>query len=254
MIFNRCRNLRDAQEVIKKIKLKIVNSFNHISIRKLNKINRLCIPIIIPRGFEDIFKIIKTEIVYNNLSKAWSCTARKNGWLDEHRGKVLRANKGIVLAAVRRYGSIALANVNDERLTNDEEVLFAALRSVMNRDCFEGAGKKARDNKKLALFAVQQHGISLSAASRRLQNNFTVVLTAVRQNGLALEFASDRLKDNDEVVRAAVAQKQSAIRYASPRLQQEGEIHRQVAWAIARGEYTERDSRIGFGCAGIPAL
>jgi hypothetical protein len=237
MLFNTCQNLRDAQRAIKDVKLIIINESSKIEARELKQLRRLCAGIIIPRGFKDIFRRIKHEINQKNIFHAWQNVAWQNGWLEEGpRGRYLRADKVTVLTAVRRYGGLALADINDENLKNDEDVVLAALRSMVNGNCFFGAGREARNNVILALHAVQRHGLALRAASYRLRNDSSIVIAAVQQNGLALEFASDMLKDNDAVVRAAIAQEPRAIRFASLRFRLKYEKGRQTAQAIARAE------------------
>ena len=57
-----------------------------------------------------------------------------------------------------------------------------------------------KDDRLIALAAVNQDGLALRYASDRLKNDRDIVLAAVSQDGYALHYASEVLKNDREVV------------------------------------------------------
>lgn len=72
----------------------------------------------------------------------------------------------------------------------------------INHNCFSMINLK--DDKELALLAVQKKGNLLEFASERLKNDKEVVMVAVQQNGAAIKFASENLQKDEEIVSIAI--------------------------------------------------
>ena len=112
----------------------------------------------------------------------------------QHASLELRADRNVVLAAVRQAGGLAIA--------------------------YASPGLQA--DREIVLEAVRQNGDALQYASTELQADREVLLEAVRQNGDALRYASAELWADREVVLELEAVRQNgdhdALRYASTEL------------------------------------
>jgi hypothetical protein len=86
------------------------------------------------------------------------------------------------------------------------------------------AHSSLKDNRLIALAAVQQQGTYLHTLGEAMRRDKEVVLTAVNQDGAALQFAHEQLKSDRLVVLAAIQQMPSAIRFASSNLKADRQI------------------------------
>ena len=75
------------------------------------------------------------------------------------------------------------------------------------------------NERKLALAAVTENGLSLKNVSAELQGDPGIVWEAVLRYGCALQFAAEKVKSDKEVVLAAVSQDGNALEFASASLQ-----------------------------------
>eukprot|EP00966_Prymnesium_polylepis_P276854 6396590-Prymnesium_polylepis.1 len=107
-------------------------------------------------------------------------------------GPELKADKVLVLAAVRRCGR--------------------ALRH---------AAAPLRANRVVAMVAVSDDGAALRHAAAHLRADREVAIAAVRQYGRALAYVEGSLRDDREVVMAAVGQDAQALQFAGAALRAE---------------------------------
>ena len=122
----------------------------------------------------------------------------------------------------------ALQNVSGT-LLNDQGIVLAALGAARPRDIWTilSLAKGLRNDKAVALAAVNKNANTLMKMSERLRDDKDVVMKAVQKDGRALEFASDALRDDEEVVRKAVEGDpywDDALQYASNRLRNDREF------------------------------
>ena len=109
-----------------------------------------------------------------------------------------------------------------EELRADRQVVLAAVKQFGN--ALEYASKELRADREIVLAAVKRNGWALRFASKELRADRQFVLAAVKAGGDALQFASVELRADREVVLAAVAQRGDALRFASEELRTDGEI------------------------------
>ena len=135
----------------------------------------------------------------------------------QHASLELRADRNVVLAAVRQAGGLAIAYASPG-LQADREIVLEAVRQ--NGDALQYASTELWADREVLLEAVRQNGDALQYASTELQADREVLLEAVRQNGDALRYASAELWADREVVLEAVRQNgdHDALRYASTEL------------------------------------
>ena len=131
----------------------------------------------------------------------------------QHASLELRADRNVVLAAVRQAGGLAIAYASPG-LQADREIVLEAVRQ--NGDALQYASRELWADREVLLEAVRQNGDALRYASAELQADREVLLEAVRQNGDALRYASAELWADREVVLEAVRQNgdHDALRYA----------------------------------------
>lgn len=100
-----------------------------------------------------------------------------------------------------------------EDLLNDRELALIAAKA--NGMCWG----PFKEDKEVALAAVNRKGWSLTSVSKELQNDKDVVLAAVKQDPMALMQANSEMKADKEVVREAVQKDPEAIKYADKTIQ-----------------------------------
>ncbi|CAE7198334.1 unnamed protein product [Symbiodinium microadriaticum] len=145
------------------------------------------------------------------------------GFMLEHAGDVLRADKQVVLATVRQTG-IALQFASEE-MCADRDVVMEAVRQ--NGLALEFACEKLRadrelDGLALALASAALRGDREEFAAEELQADRDLVLAAVRTSGMALSFAAAPLRC--EIVLIAVAQNGNMLEQAALPLRGDKEV------------------------------
>lgn len=83
----------------------------------------------------------------------------------------------------------------------------------------ENATKAQKDDKNLALVAINQSAQNFLFLSDRLKDDEYVVYQAVKKDGLLLEHASERLKNHEKTVWSALLSNPLALEFASEALQ-----------------------------------
>lgn len=101
----------------------------------------------------------------------------------------------------------------NKAIMNDKELALIAAKA--NGICWDSF----KNDKEVALAAVNRKGWSLTLVSKELQNDKDVVLAAVRQDPMALMQANSEMKADKEVVREAVQNDPEAIKYADKSIQ-----------------------------------
>ena len=164
----------------------------------------------------------------------WQAVLRQSDWtLNKHASEELRADRSVVLAAVKQSGR-ALKHASEE-LKADRGIVLAAVqqKDPLNERgialCY--ASKELRADRSIVLAAVQQSGGALEHASEELKADHSIVLTAVQQCGGTLKHASEELKADRAIVLAAWQRcgppelkgccAGKALRFASKELQQD---------------------------------
>jgi hypothetical protein len=129
------------------------------------------------------------------------------GHLLEFAADELRADKGVVLAAVAKEGS-ALKFA----LYEDADVVCTAVSK--DGRALEFASSAMQSDRDIVMAAMRHDGFALQWASADLRDDFDVVLAAAQSNGAALQYASTRLRASKEIVIAAFANYAHALHYA----------------------------------------
>jgi hypothetical protein len=185
---------------------------------------------------------------------------KQNGDAFEHAPERLRSKREVVMAALST-GYNNLEHVAAEELRNDKEILklavanhSQALKWVPERwrgdkelldiilttkmcacDCFELFPAEYRDDKKIALKAVQDDRWCFKHLSDRLRDDNEVVALALEGDESLLEYASPRIRDDKDIVMSVIKSGKSWVfRYISERLKADKDL------AVAA---MERDSR-----------
>lgn len=107
-------------------------------------------------------------------------------------------------------------------LRDDKEVAIAAIESAVNSVRF--ISERLAGDRDIATISVRKYGLMLEYVSADLRNDQDVVLDAVRDNGLALQFASDDIRDKEYVVLNAVRENGLALQFASERIRGDGQV------------------------------
>jgi hypothetical protein len=131
----------------------------------------------------------------------------------------LRDDEEVVLVAVRSCG--ANLRFASKRLRNDAKIVRTAIRSFGD---LAHASDILRDDDKLVLQAVKVSRENLKAASKRLRRNRSIVRAAVKSDGYALQFAHRDLRADPAIVALAVANNGGALEFASKKLKADRKI------------------------------
>ena len=132
----------------------------------------------------------------------------------------LRANRYIVLAAVRTWGE-NLEFASDD-LRNDKDVAIAAVQST--KEAYKYLSEELRDDEVIAFTAAKSEGRwedgarVLQYASERLRDIKGLVEYAVSHDGTEYQFASDRLKADPDIAKSAIESLPSSIEYVNPEI------------------------------------
>tara|TARA_Y100000031_G_scaffold106091_1_gene116854 strand:- start:898 stop:2298 length:1401 start_codon:yes stop_codon:yes gene_type:complete len=137
----------------------------------------------------------KAEAVDQEARKAL-LKAMKEGdsWKLEHADKSLKADREIVLAAVKQDGY-----------------------------ALEYAAKSLKADREVVLKAVKEEGLALEYAAKSLKADREIVLAAVKNNGNALEYAAKSLKADPDIVLAAAKANGGALEEAMLKIEVEGQ-------------------------------
>ena len=144
----------------------------------------------------------------------------------QHASLELRADRNVVLAAVRQAGGLAIAYASPG-LQADREIVLEAVRQ--NGDALQYASTELQADREVLLEAVRQNGDALRYASTELRADICeVLLEGGRENkGQALLFASRELWADRGFFQEAVRQNGNALRYATnadPELEADREL------------------------------
>ena len=164
-----------------------------------------------------------------------------------------RHNKSLVLAAVTQDARVFEAPYVFPWIYRNRDIVFVAVRQ--RGKYIEHADSSLRDDKELAMAAVQNDGCAIRFLSARLRHFRSVAVAALLQNvdafehtrhfngdkeimlhvvskcGWYFQFATDQLRDDRVVAAAAVGSNGYMLQYVSRRLRDDLEI---VKIAIAR--------------------
>ena len=160
--------------------------------------------------------------------------------LNEKGFLALKADREIVLAAVKQYGP-ALHHAA-KSLKADREVVLEAVKQ--EGTALHHAAKSLKADREVVLEAVKQEGAALQYADKSLKADREIVLAAVKQNGYVLDYADKTLRADREVVMAAV--KRNDISFRRPVILQRVSINFGVPPAAPRRQMrisTERLKR-----------
>lgn len=145
---------------------------------------------------------------------------REYGGALEHASINLKMDREIVMAAVSRGGdSLEYASAG---LAADRDIVLAAVGNFGS--ALEFASVEMRRDRGVALAACANDGEVLRVLDRELQADREVVLVAVKQNGLALRHAAGDMRADRAVVVAAVFQNPAALDYTSVDLASDREV------------------------------
>ena len=139
--------------------------------------------------------------------------------------EVLKADSGIVLAAVRNGGDPRTF----ERFRHAEYPEAVVRVEMSAAKATQGgplrlAAPELRADKPIVLEAVQRNGGALNHASEELCGDLDVVLAAVGQTGAVLDTVADDMLGVREVVLLAVRTAPDVLQFAEPTLQADREI------------------------------
>jgi hypothetical protein len=125
--------------------------------------------------------------------------------------KEVRANKEVVLAAVRQTGHTLY--YASESLKSNKEVVLAAIK----QDGYSllSASEKLKQDRDLVLEAVKGDGLVFMTVADALQADKEIAMEAVKNNGMALEFATLHIRKQRPIVLEAVKQNGHALRFAN---------------------------------------
>lgn len=126
--------------------------------------------------------------------------ASRDGWQLRNMPSAIRADREVVLAAVRSLGT-ALQYAAKE-LRSDREVVVTAVRS--QGSALYWAAREFRSDREVVLEAVHSQGEALQYAAAEYKADRDVVLAAVSSRGFALGYAAAELRRDQQVALAAV--------------------------------------------------
>ena len=91
-------------------------------------------------------------------------------------------------------------NSASERLYNDKELIFEAIKKCKLSYTLHLANDEIRNDREVVSKVVEYNGFELGYVSKELRNDKEIVLKAVKNYGYALRDASEQLRNDKEVV------------------------------------------------------
>lgn len=170
-----------------------------------------------------------------------------NGTYLEHASDELKADKEVIMAALKSGYSLPYEHVSDalktdrdflleivsldaycleffsEELKQDEQIVLAAAKHFGDA-ALEFGAEKFKKNKNILTEVVKNSHNALSFLAENEKNDKKLVITAVDHNGYALQYASEQLRNDKDVVNAAVRNYGNALEYASEQLQNDKDL------------------------------
>ena len=170
-----------------------------------------------------------------------------NGTYLQHASEELKADKEVIMAALKSGYSLPYEHVSDalktdrdfllemvsldaycleffsEELKQDEQIVLAAAKNSGNA-ALEFGAEKFKKNKNILTEVVKNSHNALSFLAENEKNDKKLVITAVDHNGYALQYASEQLRNDKDVVIAAVRNYGNALEYASEQLQNDKDL------------------------------
>jgi hypothetical protein len=170
-----------------------------------------------------------------------------NGTYLQHASEELKADKEVIMAALKSGYSLPYEHVSDalktdrdfllemvsldaycleffsEELKQDEQIVLAAAKNSGNA-ALEFGSEKFKKNKNILTEVVKNSHNALSFLAENEKNDKKLVITAVDHNGYALQYASEQLRNDKDVVIAAVRNYGNALEYASEQLQNDKDL------------------------------
>lgn len=170
-----------------------------------------------------------------------------NGTYLEHASDELKADKEVIMAALKSGYSLPYEHVSDalktdrdflleivsldaycleffsEELKQDEQIVLAAAKNSGNA-ALEFGAEKFKKNINILTEVVKNSNNALSFLAENEKNDKNLVMTAVDNYGNALEYASDELRNDKDVVITAVRNNGDALQYASEELQNDKDV------------------------------
>ena len=170
-----------------------------------------------------------------------------NGTYLEHASEELKADKEVIMAALKSGYSLPYEHVSDalktdrdylleivsldaycleffsEELKQDEQIVLAAAKHFGDA-ALEFGADKFKTNKNIITEAVKSSSKVLSFLAENEKNDKNLVITAVKHHGYALQYASEELRNDKDVVITAVGHNGNALQYASEELQNDKDM------------------------------
>ena len=198
----------------------------------------------------EFFEHMPEELRESEDLQFWQKTVSTMGRSYEIVPEELRKNRDITLAALkdRRFGGSIIMNVPEELKADREIVMETFLSALQGFGAYVhqmtaeakgwkmvkslrsqlGIDKKVvrtyRNDREVAIKAVQVNGHALYFASQRLRNDRDIVQLAVGNNGLALRHASRKFRNDKDIVLQAVQNQGKALKYASRKLRGDRDV------------------------------
>lgn len=145
---------------------------------------------------------LKTDAVEQKAKKEMLKKVREDGYALEYADRVFKADKDVVLAAIKNSYGGALEYA-DKALKADREVVLAAVKK--EGLMLEHAHKSLKADREVVLTAIKSSfGFALEYADKSLKADRELVIAAVKRNGNILEHAAKHLKADEEVALIAV--------------------------------------------------
>ena len=168
--------------------------------------------------FEDTGKYNEEYCRLDYISKEMECPYHNRCSFSDDYLAANRDDRQIILCAVKK--DTCRIEFASKALRADKEIIMAALRPEPE-GCDEWstnlsyACKRLKNNKEIVLAAVKTNGMNLEYASKKLKADKEVVLAAVNNNGLALKYANVEICADRNIIFEAVRQDGTALQYAN---------------------------------------
>lgn len=149
--------------------------------------------------------------------------SRGEGYLLGHAAKALRADREVVLQAVKAGDDVVEPFAYaDEELQGDPDFVHQIVEIRGSAVTF--ASPELKRDRRIALAAVQNDGDAFMCINTSLQEDPDFVLEAVRVCGSVLRFVSDELRGNRWIVLEAVQNDGTALQFASQDLRADADV------------------------------
>lgn len=142
--------------------------------------------------------------------------------------KLFRADRDIVLRAIRIKGGTFIADASKE-LRNDPEIVLEAVSNDWNAISY--ASEELRNNREIVRRAMVQSGEALYKASEELRNDPEIVLQAIsgvdeynNNNAHCFTYASEELRSNREFVLKAMKRNIDILEYVPEKFRSDKEL------------------------------